>query len=616
MSGVFGIVDSRHRINPGALASKMSNVMSHRDWYVSEWHEDPKAGLAIGRIGIGIFNKRVQPIIDDTEQVVLFMSGEIYADDGKPIDGEFDATEEIALATYLNYGKDFARYLNGAFVIAIWDSRSKEVIVTNDRFGLYPIFFIAGAGKLIFSPEMKGIFCDESFGKQLDHTALAQYVRFQHLLGTRTFFEEVKLLENASVLVFDVESGSSMVEQYWSFEEIPYYPNITFNEASEEAGRLLRQAIRRLSSGAYQPGVYLSGGLDSRTILGLIDRRPVPSITYGKEDCRDVYYARRIANTLGSDHTWVELLDSAWVKNCVDLHLELTEGFHSWIHMHGMNTLDVARSQMDINLIGWDGGTVMGGRVLIEPLVTEAVDDSALILRLYQRFNQDFTWPSINEAEEYLLFEESIRSEIKGLAFESFKDEFEKYLLYRNDIRGEYFYIDNHCKRLTFNMVAFYRSHIEVRFPYFDYELFSFLHSIPSILRADKRLFRAIIKSETPELSLIPYDHDELLPMPDNLRRKTHSIGVRLKRRISKHIWPVFTERPTLYADYEDYLRRDLRSWAEEILFDPRTANRGIFNQAFLRSLMARHCSGLEQWTIGKIAPLITYEMMLRRFID
>jgi len=95
-----------------------------------------------------------------------------------------------------------------------------------------------------------------------------------------------------------------------------------------------------------------------------------------------------------------------------------------------------------------------------------------------------------------------------------------------------------------------------------------------------------------------------------------HALAVKLKRRFNRHLWPIFPERYTLYADYENYLRDELRSWAENILFDRRTAERGIFNPAFLRTLMDRHLSGLEEWTIGKIAPVITYEMMLRRFCD
>jgi len=78
----------------------------------------------------------------------------------------------------------------------------------------------------------------------------------------------------------------------------------------------------------------------------------------------------------------------------------------------------------------------------------------------------------------------------------------------------------------------------------------------------------------------------------------------------------LYSQRATLYADYEEYLRRDLRAWAENILFDPRTEQRGIFNMAFVRSLIARHMSGREQWTIGKIAPLITFEMMMRKYFD
>jgi len=72
----------------------------------------------------------------------------------------------------------------------------------------------------------------------------------------------------------------------------------------------------------------------------------------------------------------------------------------------------------------------------------------------------------------------------------------------------------------------------------------------------------------------------------------------------------------TLYADYENYLRNDLKSWGESILFHPSVKEHGIFNPAFIQSIWERHQSGLEEWTIGKIAPIMTYEMMLRRFMD
>jgi asparagine synthase (glutamine-hydrolysing) len=222
----------------------------------------------------------------------------------------------------------------------------------------------------------------------------------------------------------------------------------------------------------------------------------------------------------------------------------------------------------------------------------------------------------LNEAEENQLYCDPLHQQMQGLAFDSFRAELSPFLNYRPDVRGEYFYIRNHCCRLTHNFITFTRSHVEVRFPFFDYELFEFLYSIPAVVRGHRALYRALFQQEMPRLAYIPYDHDEMLPTTNALLRKSHRLGLKLKRRFNRHLWPIFPERVTLYADYENYLRGELRPWAEAILFDARTRERGIFKPAALRSLMQRHLSGLEQWTIGKVAPLITYEMMLRKFYD
>ncbi len=615
MSGVFGIIDPGRRVEAEPLVNKMAASMSHRDWFVADTWVDRERNLALGRIGIGIFNKSPQPIWNASHTIALMMAGEIYKVDGQEVQPG-QSHEQTALALYEKLGDDFARKLNGAFVIAIWDATRNRVLVANDRFGFYTLFYTCHAGRLIFAPEIKGILCDHTFSKNLDRTALAQYMRFQHLLGERTFFEDIHILPNASTLIYDLGAATCQVTPYWTFKDIPYRPNVKFDEAVEEAGRLLRQAARRFSSDAYRPGVYLSGGLDSRTILGMIDRRPVASMAFGVKNCRDVYYAEQIAGVVGSDHHWVNLPDGNWVKEYAGLHMELTEGLHSWIHAHGISSLPPARQVMDVNLTGWDGGTVMGHNDSIEPLQMAAVDDTALVVRLFHLFNQKYTWPSISEAEEMNLYSEPLSKEVRGLAFDSFREEMFRYLDHRPDVRGEYFYIRNHCDRLTHNLVTFIRSHIEVRFPFFDYELFEFLYSIPASVRGHKKLYRTLIQRETPRLAYIPYDQDEFLPTTRPLVRETHAMAVKLKRRFNRHVRPIFIEHDTLYADYENYLRGELREWAENILYDPRLAGRGIFNPAFVRSLMNRHLLGLEPWTIGKIAPIITYEMMLRRLYD
>jgi asparagine synthase (glutamine-hydrolysing) len=271
---------------------------------------------------------------------------------------------------------------------------------------------------------------------------------------------------------------------------------------------------------------------------------------------------------------------------------------------------------MDINLSGWDGGTVMGHPDCIEPLQCDPFSDEAFLTHQFNLFNQKFTWPGLMEAEERLLYTDNISKKVTGLAFDSFRDELAPYMAFRRDVRSEYFNLVQHCNRMTQNMVIFGRSHIEQRFPFFDYDLFNFLYSIPAYHRADRMLYRAVIQKEIHELAYIPYDHDELPPTTDKLARGIVSTKNRLQSAVHRHIIPIFPVHQTLYADYEEYLRNELRPWAEGILFDQRVVEHGIFMPSFLKTLMGRHVSGRELWTIGKIAPILTYEMILRRFYD
>ena len=361
MSGVFGVVDPGRQIDVRSVADKMAASMCHRDWFVADSYVDDERSLALGRIGIGVFNATPQPVWNSTRTVALVMAGEFYNRDALVEIADAESDAELVLALYERLGDKFVGRLSGAFVVAIWDKTRGLLLIANDRFGLCPAYYAHYKGRLIFSPEMKGVLCGPGFHKELDLTALAEYARFQHLLGDKTFFEGLKLLPNASLLRYDVETGRLTVQPYWDFSQIPQLPaSVTFDEAVEEAGRLLKASVNRLTEGDHRIGVYLSGGVDSRIILGLIDkaRFPITSITYGQRGCRDAVYAQRIASKVGTQHHYFEFPDGRWVEDFVDLHLELTEGFHSWIHGHGISILDQVRSLIDVNLTGFGGGQI------------------------------------------------------------------------------------------------------------------------------------------------------------------------------------------------------------------------------------------------------------------
>jgi asparagine synthase (glutamine-hydrolysing) len=625
MSGIFGVFDSKRDTQIESLLTKMGTEMWHREWYVVETHSDENAGVGLGRIGIGIFNQEQQPIRSEDENLMVFLSGEFYNTEklhrdlkAKGHRFQDDSDLELVLRLYEEKGEQFIHDLEGVFVLAIWNRSRQQLILANDRFGLYPLYYAHHDGKLVFAPEMKGVLCDPHFRKELDLTALAGYMRFQQLLGHKTFFEGLKLFPNASVLSYQLETDQLDVTPYWDFSQVPELPeSVSYEEALEETGRLLRQVVNRLASGPLRAGVYLSGGLDSRLVLGLIDRKnfPVVSITYGQRNCRDVFYAGKVARRVGSDHYWFELKDGNWVGEYADFHLELIEGLNSWLHAHGINTLPRARELIDVNVTSWAVDYVVGGH-WGHPLLIEAVDDIAFISLFFHLYNQGYTWPGILEAEERLLYQDSFYPKVEGLAFESFKQEVGRFSHHNFARRAEFFDQVNHDLRMTANALTFMRSHIEVRYPAYDYRLYDFACSIPMKLRMDRRMQRDLLSRETPALARIPRDKDEMLPTRNRLVWTAHALPYKLKNRFNRHIFPLFPERATLYADFENYLRGELRPWAESILFDKQTLERGIFNPQFIRSIWARHLSGKELHTVGKIAPIMTYEMMLRRLYN
>lgn len=615
MPGLFGLLDSHATADIDAFLDRAQTAISHFDWYTADRWRASDASVGLGRSTIGIFNREAQPIISSDGNLILFMAGELYRT--KELRKQLDALNashaELALLAYQAFGADFASKLEGAFIIAVYNREQKRLVLTNDRFGQYPTYVYCEGGRLAFAPEVKGVLCAPFVPRKLNITAVAEYLRFQQLLETKTFHEGIEQFPYASVGKFDVTTGEWRVHRYWDWDHIPPHLDMTFEEGVREGGRLLREAVQELSSDELRPGVFLSGGLDSRAIVGFLTPRTPPPVTaaFGQLNSRDVYYAGKIAQAVGSQHHWFDLKDGRWVTDHVDLHLKLTEGFTSWLHMHSISMLPQLRGLMDYNLTGWDGGTVMGHRQQIRPHLNSPVDDTALTVTLFQEFVSLYTWPGMNEAEERLIYTPEMGKQAIGRAFDSLAHEFKRYQAYRLDNRAEYFYVRNHCFRQTQNMVTTARSHVEMRFPFWDYRLIEFEYSVRPEIRDDQMMYRHILTRELPTLANIPYDKQEFLPTVDSLRHKVQALSVRARRRLK-----MFPNRSTLYADYENYLRKELRGWAEGILYDKRTQERGILNVDFVRTLMQRHLSGYEEWTIGKIAPLITFEMMMRQYFD
>jgi len=620
MGGVFGLVDSRRR-PPSAQLRRMADALRLCEWTRTQTWADEQAGVGLGQVNIGLFSTDPQPLrsADGALAVVFFgelsnagrLRQRLASADHSP---QPASEAELILRLYQEQGEDLVRDLDGVFVFALWDGERDRLLVVNDRLGLLPTYYAHYDGRLVFAPQVKAILADGAFERKLDLTGMAQFLRFQRLLGDRTFFEGVRLLPYGSVLRFDQARDALTVSHYWDFDQIPPWPaGATFEDGVVETGRLLRRAVERCMQGPYRLGVYLSGGLDSRTLLGLASqmRPPVVSLTYGVPNCSDVHYARRIARRLGSPHTFIPLLDGRWVRDEVELHLEVTEGFVTWTHSHAALTLRPGRELMDVNLTGFGGDQVLGARAFVYAAdAVDAVDGLDFAVRVYDHFVHHYSWPGLTDAEERLLFNESFYPQIRDRAFQSLLETLAMVEGYEYAHRIDYFTTIYQGSRMSNMNVVYQRAFFEARYPFCDRDLMDWVYSMPLRYRLNDRLYLAVINREVPKVTWIPRDTDGRLITRYRAIRQAHALFQKVRRRITGR------RLRTIHEDPEGWLRRDLRDWAEDLLLGRRTLERGFYNPAFLRSLFERHMSGREIHTIGKIAPIMTYEMMLRRFYD
>jgi asparagine synthase (glutamine-hydrolysing) len=620
MSGIFTVADARRRTSIAAALERMGTRLVHRPWYVCERWVDGDEAVGLGRVAGGVFNREPQPASSADGAVTAVCSGMVWCADERdtPAGMAHDAAAQLAIRAYRQFGLRFAERLAGEFVIALWDRDAQALIVSSDRFGSYPTYYASVDGVLLVAPEMRALFTWPSLRKRPDTTAMAEYMRFQCVLGTRTFFEGISRVPPASVMRFDLRTETLAIERYWNLSAIPARRDVRFAEAVEETTRLLDAALRRSLDQSRRPGLYLTGGLDSRLLLSLIPAAHpgLTTFTFGQPNARDVAYAKRLARTAGTTHHWLPFVNGEWVKAHADFHLDLSEGFQSWIHMHGVSTLAAVRELADVTLTGLGGGTVVGGWLnKFEPFA-EVDDPRLLAAELFGFFNQVHTWPGLSEAEERALYEPRLWDQVRGRAFDSLVSEAERAMDCRPDLRAEYLYLRNHEFGFGNYRVVVARSHVEMPSPYFDHALVTFIYSLPARLRGYKALERAMLQRCAPRLCLVPYAGTGFLPTTHRLVRSSHMWATKLRRKVNTHIAPLFPEPVFHYADYEHYARTDLREWCEDLLLGPRTRARGLFNPPFLESLWRRLQAGREPDMIGKLAPLMTYEHILRRFVD
>lgn len=320
MCGITGIVSKDIDFSHGGPVPDMVGSLRHRGPDAKGIDAFDHAALGHTRLSIIDLESGDQPMRDATTKRCVVFNGEIYGYRAirDSLDYPFRTTSdtEVLLALYDRYGTDMLDHLPGMFAFAIWDDEKQRLFAARDRFGEKPLYYAANGDTLVFGSEIKAVLASGLVRPKLNRRALAHYLNRLYVPVGESIYATIQQLPPAHALLF--ENGNLRVWRYWELPETR--ENVALDDAVEEFRSLLRKSVEKQLVADVEVGAFLSGGLDSSTIVAVgSDLAPsLRTFSFGFTDGRnELPYANDVARKYGTEHT--ELCDD---QGCLP---ELTE---------------------------------------------------------------------------------------------------------------------------------------------------------------------------------------------------------------------------------------------------------------------------------------------------
>lgn len=312
MCGITGFVNANGYAADRDLLEAMNHALAHRGPDDDGFYINGSVGLAMRRLAIIDLATGKQPIYNTDRSKSLVFNGEIYNYQELRRDLEkrghqlyTKSDTEVVIKLYDEMGPESLDLLRGMFAFAIWDEKERSLFVARDRVGKKPVLYSHLAnGDLIFGSEFQALLRHPSVSREVDMNAIDDYMSFLCVPAPRTAFKSIRKLEPGHWLRW--KDGEIETHRYWQ-PDFSKKIKITEAEAIEETTRILRESTRLRMISEVPLGAFLSGGVDSSTVVALMAReseRPVKTFSIGfeEQDFSELKYARRVAEHVGAEY--------------------------------------------------------------------------------------------------------------------------------------------------------------------------------------------------------------------------------------------------------------------------------------------------------------------------
>lgn len=382
MCGITGFIDFARQTSSDAglaIAEAMAAAIRHRGPDDGGVWCDAAQGVFLAHRRLSIVDLSVaghQPMASASGRYVIVFNGEVYNHGeirqqlaGVTWRGNSDT--EVMLAAIEQWGLEAAlQQFVGMFAFALWDRHAASLTLVRDRFGEKPLYWGQFGSTLLFGSELKAMKQHPAFVGVVNRDALAGYMAYGYLPGEASIYQEVQKLQPGSMRVFQAD-GSSCEQVYWSAVD----PALS-GRANEFAGddtaaanhleNLITNSVRQQLLADVPVGAFLSGGVDSSTIVALAQahsRTPVKTFTIGFEEAgyNEAVYAEQVAKHLGTEHTELYVSHQDALNVIPDLPGLYDEPFADSSQIPTFLVSKLARSRVAVSLSGDAGDELFCG---------------------------------------------------------------------------------------------------------------------------------------------------------------------------------------------------------------------------------------------------------------
>ena len=315
MCGIAGIIGLRDKGDATTKIKRLANTLAHRGPDAEGFFIDDRVALAHRRLSIIDLSETAnQPLFDVTGRYCIILNGEIY--NYREVKSSFseypfrtESDTEVVLAAYVEHGTDCLSLFNGMFALAIWDSEQRELFVARDRLGVKPLYYSQTAdGVFVFASEIRAILDSELIPRHLSKNGLYEYLMYQSVYAPRTIVENIFQLPAGEFGLF----RDSKFEKwpFWQIEKTKAYVDIDESEVKKNVKDLLLRSVERRMVSDVRLGAFLSGGIDSSAVVALmseVSEQPIDtfSVFFGEREFDESRYSNLIAQKYNTRHTGV-----------------------------------------------------------------------------------------------------------------------------------------------------------------------------------------------------------------------------------------------------------------------------------------------------------------------